>query len=81
MLLIMSTHEWRAHDSHFLLRAILDYPHKNMYDFEGARELVTCEHQVAFEVYRICVCTQYNIIDYSIPTLVPYHIVCIKYQL
>ena len=42
-----------ARDSHFLLRAILDYPHKNACDFEGTRELVALKHQVAFELYRM----------------------------
>ena len=42
-----------ACDSHFLLRAILDYPHKNGCDFEGTCELVAREHQVTFELYHI----------------------------
>ena len=53
MLLVKGTRKEHAHDSHFLLRAILDYRHKNVCDFEGTCELVACEHQVAFELYRI----------------------------
>ena len=52
MLLVKGTREGHAHDSHFLLRAILDYPHKNMCHFAGTRELVACEYQVAFELYH-----------------------------
>ena len=53
MLLVKGAHKGHARDSHLLLHTILDYPHKNACDFEGTRELVTHEHQVAFELYRI----------------------------
>ena len=52
MLLIKGAREGHAHDSHFLLCAILDYPHKNVCNFEGTCELVAREYQVAFELYR-----------------------------
>ena len=52
MLLVKGARKGHACDSHFLLRAILDYLHKNARDFVGTRELVTREHQVAFELYR-----------------------------
>ena len=48
MLLIKGARKGHAHDSHLLLHAVLDYPHKNACDFEGTRELVAREHQVAF---------------------------------
>ena len=53
MLLVKGAHKGHAHDSHLLLRAILDYWHKNARDFEGTRELVAHKHQVAFELYCI----------------------------
>ena len=53
MLLVKGTRKGHARDSHFLLCAILDYPHKNACDFECTRELVAREHQVAFELYRM----------------------------
>ena len=53
MLLVKGARKGHTCDSHLLLRAILDYPHKNACDFEGTRELVAHEHQVAFELYRI----------------------------
>ena len=53
MLLVKGARKGHARDSHFLLHAILDYLHKNVCDFEGTRKLVTHEHQVAFELYRI----------------------------
>ena len=55
MLLIKGARKGHARDSHFLLRTILDYPHKNACDFEGTRKLVAREHQVAFELYHMSV--------------------------
>ena len=52
MLLVKGVRKERANDSHFLLRAILDYPHENAFDFEGTCELVAREYQVAIELHR-----------------------------
>ena len=53
MLLVKSACEGNTHDSHFLPRAILDYPHKNVRHFKGTQDLVAHEHEVAFELYHI----------------------------
>ena len=56
MLLVKDAHEGHACDSHLLLCAILDYPHKKSIlhacHFESTCKLVAHEYQVAFKLYH-----------------------------
>ena len=52
MLFVKRSHEGHARDSHFWLRAILEYPHKNcICHFEGTHKLVASEYQDAFVLH------------------------------
>ena len=58
MLLVKGACKGYARDSHLLLHAILVTRIKNACDFEGTRKLVTREHQVAYELYRMWIVIQ-----------------------